>query len=179
MTPSRTSPYLAILVATCVVAADVRADMDFGANDIATVFFVDKSDDRNRVDYGLRLNAQCEPANNDPLFMYWREFEAGRNGRVTHGLNLLEGPVYGAARQNMVERGANFFVLEVELRSIPGRTIRIRVDENHGRCVAVARTRISGVETQLRSAHVTLAGPGNVRYVDLIGGNGRRERLTP
>jgi hypothetical protein len=47
----------------------------FGANDLPTLFFIAKSDDRNRVDYGMRLDSRCAPYGDEPVFPYWREFE--------------------------------------------------------------------------------------------------------
>lgn len=38
-----------------------RATLSSGANDVQTTFFIAKSDDRNRVDYGMRLDTNRAP----------------------------------------------------------------------------------------------------------------------
>jgi hypothetical protein len=71
------------ILAPCVVGfallaapSSARAgDPSFDANDIETLFFIAKSDDRNRVDYGMRLDKHCAPVGEAPVFPYWREFE--------------------------------------------------------------------------------------------------------
>jgi len=39
--------------------SSAHADPHFGPHDVATVFYVSKSENRNRVDYGLHLDADC------------------------------------------------------------------------------------------------------------------------
>src|SRR5689334_14951358 len=66
------------LVAGAILApagAARAGEVAFGAHDVPTVFFISKSDDRNRVDYGIRLDASCAPLNDDAMFLYWRVFE--------------------------------------------------------------------------------------------------------
>ena len=58
----------ALLVFAVVMATsgDARASaVSFGPNDVPTVFFINKSDDHNRVDYGIRLNEHCAPTGDE------------------------------------------------------------------------------------------------------------------
>jgi len=49
-------------VGTLVFSTNSDADgIPFGAFDVPTVFFISKSDDRNRVDYGMRLGPALRP----------------------------------------------------------------------------------------------------------------------
>ncbi len=159
---------------TASVAFSVAlADVDFGPNDVPTVFFVSKSDDDNRVDYGVRLDPQCHPASSSPVAVYWREFENGSGGRVTHGLNLFEVPAYDAADLRVVERSEQGgATLGLTIRALRTRAITIRTwrraSPERG-CSAQARMRIDGVEAILDHVHLTLAGPGAVRYADVNG----------
>ena len=67
------------------VGGDARAEaIVFGPRDVETVFFVTKSSDRNRVDYGIRLSERCAPVNDDAMFPYWRDF-----GGVAAGADAL------------------------------------------------------------------------------------------
>lgn len=65
----------------------------FGAHDVQTVFFIAKSDDKNRVDYAIHLNEHCAPTGDDAIFPYWHEFEY--NPPHTHTLGMLEYVPYG------------------------------------------------------------------------------------
>lgn len=163
-------------------AGVARADVEFGPNDVPTVFFIDKSDDLNRVDYGVRLDADCHPISGSAMVVYWRVFEGDREGRRTLGLNIFEGPVYGIGRQVLVAHDDEEAVLEIEVRALPGRRIRIRSRREAGRCVAEGHATIAGSEARLRSVHVTLGdGPGAVRFLDVFGtredGTSVRERI--
>ena len=72
----RTLGFLLVLAAGSVLPGSASAgDTDFGPNDLQTVFYISKSDDKNRVDYGMRLDSHCAPFGQDPVFPYWREFE--------------------------------------------------------------------------------------------------------
>jgi len=169
---------LGIAVASVGLAASIAfsvalADVAFGPHDVPTVFFVSKSDDDNRVDYGVRLDPQCHPASTSPMAVYWREFENGSAGRVTHGLNLLEVPAYDAADQRIVARAdSGGATLALTIRALRTREITIRTwrraPPERG-CAARASMRIAGVEAILDHVHLTLAGPGAVRYADVNG----------
>lgn len=59
------------LVAVALTTLTSRApasELRFGANDLQTLFFISKSDDRNRVDYGMRLDSRCAPYGEEPVF---------------------------------------------------------------------------------------------------------------
>jgi hypothetical protein len=163
----------------------------FGPFDVPTVFYIDKTDDHNRVDYGLRLDSHCLPVGREPLFPYWREFEHSPPVR-THPLGVFEYIAYGVTHQQLFRSegagGSQKIELQIELRRVH-RVIRvaIRQDEN-GHCVAVPHVAMAGVaglkEAQFLSAHVTLTGLLKVAYVDLNGkdestGALIQERLHP
>lgn len=163
----------AVLAASLVLAlaAVARADVDFSASDVPTIFYVDKSDDRNRVDYGIRLDARCLPTSGSPMVVYWREFERGSAGRVTHGLNIFEGPVYGIDSQRITERRADGATLEVTVRALSSRRLTIRTGPDvGGGCTATATTTIGAARAVLDHVHLTLGdGPGSLRYADIYG----------
>lgn len=158
---------LALLTATSIAYANV----DFAATDVPTIFYVDKSDDRNRVDYGIRLDGRCLPTSGSPMVVYWREFERGSGGRVTHGLNIFEGPVYGVGSQRITERRADGATLEVTVSALSSRRLTIRTGPGTGGgCIATATTTIGGVRAVLDHVHLTLGdGPGSLRFADIYG----------
>lgn len=145
------------------------AEIPFGPYDIPTVFFIDKTDDHNRVDYGLRLDEHCAPVSDTPLFPYWREFEKAPPVR-THKLGTFEYVAYGFKEQRLVRRSEQATVFKIELKKIH-RPIILTIQKGaDGHCTAVARTEISGQPDMVFiSAHVVLKGWLKVAYVDVFG----------
>jgi hypothetical protein len=160
----------AIVLGLLAVASVARADVAFGVHDVATIFFIDKSDDHNRVDYGIHLDESCRPANGSPMEVYWREFEGSSAGHVTHGLNLFEGPVYGVGSQRVSETRPDGVTMEIEIRALSSRHLHIDTQRTEHGCVAHARMTIGGTEARLHHVHLTLGdGPGSLRYADIYG----------
>lgn len=162
----RAGQAIVIVAAISATAAVGLADLEIRPHDVATVFFVTKSDDRNRVDYGVRLDADCRPEGDQPMFAYWRELEPGG---TNHGLNPFEQRFYGVARQERIDRGERGGALRVEIRALRGRAITIRTTRSFDRCVATATLPIDGVEARLEHVHLTLAGPNALRYAEIFG----------
>lgn|GEM_PF-2436498 len=159
-----------MVISILAVTAVAYANVDFSATDVATIFYVDKSDDHNRVDYGIRLDASCLPTSGSPMVVYWREFERGSGGRVTHGLNIFEGPVYGVGSQRITERRADGATLEVTVQALSSRRLTIRTGPGTSGCTATATTTIGGVRAVLDHVHLTLGdGPGSLRFADIYG----------
>ena len=168
----RSVPGFLALAIVLACAGDARAtEIPFGTNDIPTVFFISKSDDHNRVDYGIRLSATCAPTGDDAVFMYWREFEPPPPVR-THPLNMFEYVPYGFSEQHLVHRTQTGGDQLVRLKQLD-RPILVRTKkEADGHCSAIAYARIGGVEgAQLVSVYVKLNGPMSVDYIDVHGKN--------
>jgi hypothetical protein len=161
---------LGLLVLT--TSGDARADaMQFGANDVETVFFISKSDDHNRVDYGIRLTSHCAPVNDDAVFPYWREFENSPPVR-THSLGMLEYVPYGFSEQRLVHRTLTGGEQLVRLKQLARPILVVTKKEADGHCTAVARARVGGVEgAVLTSVYAKLAGLTSVDYIDIHGKN--------
>jgi hypothetical protein len=159
----------AVVVAT---AGDARAStVAFGPHDVQTVFFISKSDDRNRVDYGIRLNDHCAPVGDDAVFPYWRELEHSPPVRI-HSLGMLEYVPYGFSEQRLVHRSLTGGDQLVRLKQL-ARPILVRSRKlPDGRCTATAYARIGGVEgAELVSVYAKLAGAMSVDYIDIHGKN--------
>jgi hypothetical protein len=152
-------------------AAEASEEIKFGANDVPTVFFINKSDDKNRVDYGIRLDAACNPAGEDAMFQYWREFENSPPVR-THGLNMMERVAYGISDQRVVRRSGVRDEWLIRLKQLPRPiTITTAKDPASGKCSATAHTTILGQESTLSSVYVKLGGVMSVDYIDIHGKN--------
>jgi hypothetical protein len=156
------------LAAALVAPAAQAAYPAFGVNDVATVFFIAKSDDHNRVDYWIKLDASCNPVGDEAVTPYWREFEKAPPV-VTHSINWLDRMAYGVAAQHATRRtpaGGDYFM---RLKQV-GRPIGIATKRgSNGKCVATARTTIAGVTAELDSIFAKLSGPISVSYIDIKG----------
>jgi hypothetical protein len=150
-------------------AAGARAEeVHFSPWDVQTVFYISKSDDRNRVDYAIRLDADCMPFGDAPVFPYWREFENSPPVR-THPISFVERVPYGISAQGLNKKnanGADFYVRLRQLDRVIGIATRKEAD---GKCSATPRATIGGIVAQLLSVFAKLAGPFSVDYIDVHG----------
>ncbi len=151
---------------------DARADaMQFSTHDVETVFFISKSDDRNRVDYGIRLNDHCVPVNDDAVFPYWREFENSPPVR-THSLGIFEYVPYGFSEQRLVHRTQTGGDQYLRLKQMERPILVTAKKEADGHCTAIARARVGGVEGAiLTSVYAKLSGATSVDYIEIHGKN--------
>jgi hypothetical protein len=152
---------------------DARAEEPtFQRFDIPTVFYISKSDDHNRVDYGIRLDENCAPRGGDPVFPYWREFEKAPPVRI-HTLGAFEYIGYGISEQRTIRRtpeGSEHFI---RLRQFPKTPIDIWTHRGaDGRCASQARAVINGKPCELDYVWVKLDKGGlfpSVAFVDVHG----------
>ncbi len=179
-------PVASIALFALAAAPDrVAADQpEFGPNDVPTAFFINKSDDHNRVDYGVRLDATCRPVGSEPVFPYWREFENAPPVR-THGLKWIERFVYGLGKQRIVRHEPAGAEITVRLKKLDREVVISTSRTPEGRCTSIARTHIGRLDAALlHSAYVKLYRPMSVEYVEIRGtdpdsGEPVTERLVP
>ena len=159
---------LALVVSPGTVLA---SDPSFGSHDVETLFSVTKSDDRNRVDYGMRLDADCAPVGQDPVFPYWREFERSPPVR-TKPMGAFSRMGYGISAQRTLRRTPTGSDYAIRLKQVDRLLFITTAKTQGGRCSAIVRTKIAGVEyAGLRSIYVKLSGPLSVAYIDIQGQN--------
>jgi hypothetical protein len=156
-------------VALTLTGSALANEPRFGANDVETLFFISKSNDRNRVDYGMRLDSKCAPYGDEPVFPYWREFEPPPPVR-TKPMGAFSKIGYGISTQRIVKRTATGGEIHIKLKQV-GRTIFITTSKGaNGRCSALVRTKIASVQhAELVSIFVKLSGPLSVSYIDIKG----------
>jgi hypothetical protein len=162
----------ALLGGSLSAVSDAKAgEPPFGRFDVQTVFFISKSDDHNRVDYGIHLDAHCVPTQDDAVYFYWREFE--RPPVRVHTPGLLDFVGYGISEQKILFRAPNVAVHYVKLRQLPKMPVQIITTQAaDGRCTTQARSVINGKDSELSYAFVELEKGGftpSVAYVDVHG----------
>lgn len=184
--PARRRTVLALAALGVLLAGADKSHSDpaFGATDVPTVFFISKSDDEARVDYGLLLDAECRPVGKEFVVGYWREFEKGVDKR-THSFHWYDHLGYGLAEQKVVKRTDSGAELRLRLKTVPRDVLITTTKTADGRCAAKARTKVEGVaDAELVSAFVKLKRAWSVDYVELRGRNPANgaalsERLEP
>jgi hypothetical protein len=169
-----------VLAAVALVAQIAGGDPAGGA--VSSVFFVAKSENRNQVHYGVRLDADCVPAGPQPVFAYWRMLEQGP--RATEPLLSREQGAYGIAEQRVLDRRPDGGRVLVRLGALPDRPIAVETSRSEGACRADATTVIGGTPASLTRVFAQLRWPFGVDYLELTGrslSDGRpvRERLAP
>lgn len=154
------------------------------SRDVASVFFIEKSENRNQVHYGVHLDETCAPTGRSPVFAYWRMLERGP--LATEPLLSLEQPAYGVASQRVLASGQ----VAVELGALRARRILVasrpqgQAGQPSDACVAVATTTINGAPAALTSVYAKLSWPFGVAYLMLSGrgladGHEILERVAP
>jgi hypothetical protein len=144
----------------------------------ALLFSIAKSENKNQVQYAVRVNEQCAPLSGTPVFAYWRMLELGPN-RVAP-LLARELRAYGIRRQTVDAQGT----VRVVLNAAPSRVILVRSGRvADGTCQASAQTTIAGSAAYLFNVYLKLKWLG-IDYVLLRGWSTDRthvvtERLAP
>jgi len=157
----------AVLLAVAAGGLVVGVARGEAGRDVASVFLVAKSENRNQVHYGVHLDASCAPVGSVPIFAYWRMLERGP--LATEPLLRREVDAYGFAEQRVVERSADGGRVTLRLHALPGRPIAIQTGSRDGACEAAATTVIGGVPASLRSVYAQLRWPFGVDHLVLSG----------
>lgn len=164
--PSFSAAALAIAAGGLVGLLGPAARGDAG-RDVASVFLVAKSENRNQVHYGVHLDGACAPVGPSPVFAYWRMLEQGP--LATEPLLKREVGAYGVAEQQVIERGAEGGRVTLRLHALPARPITIETRAHGSGCEATATTVIGGAPASLRSVYAQLRWPFGVDHLVLSG----------
>ncbi len=153
-----------------------------GGRVVGSAFFIAKSENKNQVHYGVRVDDRCSPAGTEPVFAYWKMLELGPT--ATEPLLSREVPAYGIAEQRVVERTESGGRVVLRLRALGSRSIEVTTAARDGGCVATATTVIDGAPASLANVFAQLRWPFGVDYLllqgrALDGGRLLRERLSP
>ncbi len=159
---------LLLAAALMLPASPALARVTFGDHDVRTIFYISKSDDRNRVDYGIRLTAQCQPDGDEPVYAYWHRFEPRQS--PFGDLRGLDRRAYGIRRQTVSSRASNGSWIEMRIRGFSRERILILVQRgSDGTCHARAQVRIDDRDAFLHHIFIQLAGPMRIQNVTLEG----------
>lgn len=157
---------LGALALSCLPGS-AGAEGRFGPHDVRSFFGIGKNTDRNEVQYGIRLDKDCLPVGDEPIYAYWRQYEKGPE--VTADLNFLDRTGYGIKRQKVEVRAASGSRVSMVLRATSKRAIALSVRKENNVCVGEALAYINGVSARLEHIHVQLSGPISIDWIDIIG----------
>lgn len=154
----------AALVALLGAPQSGRAEQATPAAFDVPLFTISKSENRNQVQYVVRVDEHCAPLTDAPVWAYWRMMELGPT--KTAPLLGREQPAYGMAAQWMLERGAEGGKIRVVLRALPSRPIEIQTGRSAtGTCMATSTVLISGGLAHLFGVYAKLKWPIGVDYL--------------
>jgi hypothetical protein len=156
----------------------------FGPYDVQTVFYISKSNDKDRVDYGLRLDASCAPVGDKAMFPYWRELEHAPPVR-SHELKFFQYAGYGFSKRRVLDKTAEGGRYLVQIKHVDRDILIVTKMGKEGYCTATPFTKVQGVKgARLDHIFLKVAGIMSVDYLDIHGadpktGKALVERMTP
>jgi hypothetical protein len=157
-----------VLGALLEVPTDGRADQAPSTVRDVPLFTVSKSENRNQVQYVVRVDEHCVPLTDTPIWAYWRMIELGPTR--TEPLLGREHPAYGLEGQRVLERGAEGGRMRLALRAIPSRPIEVEARRSPaGTCVATCTMLILGVPAHLFGVYARLKWPVGLDYLIIHG----------
>jgi hypothetical protein len=134
---------------------------------IASVFHIEKSENRNQVHYAVHVDEACRPIGQQPIYGYWRELERGPN--VVSPLLELERPAYGLAEPRHIERRASGGQVQLSLRALPERPVLVELFQTGASCGARALVAIQKQAAMLTSVYVDVGLLFSVNHVIVRG----------
>jgi len=146
------------------VAAVAIAQPSRAAESLVPIFSIAKSENKNQVQYVVRLDQQCAPVGPNPVSAYWRMLEKGPT--QTAPILSREVRAYGLASQVLDVTSGR---VRVVLKALPDRTLVVTaLRASDGQCHALATMPIAGAPAYVFNVYVHIRWYG-VDYVLLQG----------
>ncbi len=141
---------LALALGSYAPAADAELPRPEGA--FVAAFSIAKSENKNQVQYVVRVDDQCAPMGLTPVSAYWRLLEKGP--AQTAPLLAREVRAYGLASQELATDATGLQVRAV-LKALPRRPLSITTSRgSDGACHALATMSIAGAPAHLFNVYV-------------------------
>jgi Domain of unknown function (DUF4833) len=123
------------------------------------VFSITKSENKNQVQYVMRVDNRCAPVGPAPLSAYWRMLEQGPT--QTAPILAREVRAYGLASQQLLRADTSGGQTRAVLMALPGRPITIVTARGKdGACYALATAIIAGAPAHIFGVYVHLKWDG-------------------
>lgn len=135
---------------------------------VVPLFSIAKSQNRNQVQYAIRVDARCVPTSNAPVFSYWRMLEQG--AARTAPMLPREDAAYGLATQRVTAQNDASGTVLIALKAVPDRSIVVKTSLGpRGTCQALSNMTIAGTPAHLFNVYVRLKSFFRVSYILLRG----------
>lgn len=158
---------LVALVPLDSYATTAAADQPPASGAFVPAFSIAKSENKNQVQYVVRVDDQCTPIGPAPVSAYWRMLESGPT--QTAPILPREVVAYGLASQAVVANATSGTAVRIVLKAMPSRPLTIVTSRGgDGVCRAVATISIAGASAHLFNVYVHLKWDG-VDYLLLRG----------
>jgi Domain of unknown function (DUF4833) len=167
MTPVRVVAMAALVAVSLLFLGAAKLQAIPAWREVA-LFTISKTENKNQVQYALRVDDHCAPIGDAPVYAYWRMIELG----PTRAAPLLarELPAYGVSSQAVLEKGDTGGKVRLTLQAVPSRPILVQTAvAAGGTCQAWSTLTINGVAAHLYNVHVRLRWPLGVEYLLLQG----------
>ena len=123
------------------------------------VFSIAKSQNKNQVQYVIRVDDHCVPIAPAPMSAYWRMLEQGPT--ATAPLLPREEAAYGLASQAIIASDSRGARVRAVLRALASRPLTVATWRGgDGKCTAVATLPIAGQPARLFNVYVLLKWNG-------------------
>ena len=158
--------WVIVLALTTTIGTDARAT----TGREVPLFTIAKSENKNLVQYTVRVDDTCKPTPGAPVYAYWRMLEVGPTR--TAPLLAREVRAYGLSSQQIVSPATTAAVgtVRIVLAAVPDRPLLIDTfRSNDGTCRALSTVRIAGAPAHLFDVYVRLHLPFGVEYMLLQG----------
>jgi len=142
----------------------------------APLFSISKSENKNQVAFAVRLDAECRPVGDAPVYVYWQMLERSRT--AIEPLLPIEQGAYGIERQAVIGVHESGGAVRVVLRALPHREILVRTGRGESACAAEAWTRIADTPARLFNVHARIAWPFGVDSLLITGWAERDGRVV-
>jgi hypothetical protein len=145
------------------------------------VFTIAKSQNKNQVQYVVRVDDHCVPIAPAPMAAYWRMLE--QSPTATAPLLPREAPAYGLASQQIIASDRRGGRVRATLRALTSRPLTVETSRGRdGKCTAVATLPIAGQPARLFNVYVALKWNGVdsllLRGWSMDGSRVIKERIT-
>jgi len=155
-----------LLLALGSYAGPAAGDPPPAAGRSVALFSIAKSENKNQVQFVVRVDERCAPVGTAPVSAYWRLLEKGPT--QTAPILPREVRAYGLASQEFVQTARSGEVHAV-LKALPDRPLIITTSNgSDGVCRALVTTTIAGAPSHLFNVYVHLKWNG-VDYLLLQG----------
>ena len=155
---------LLLALGSCATAAKADPPRPGG---VVPVFSIAKSENKNQVQYVVRLDDRCVPVGPSPVSAYWRMLEQGP--AQTAPILAREVDAYGLSSQVVLGGDSNGGQVRAVLKALPSRPLTIDTSRgSDGKCRALATVSIAGAPAHLSDVYVHQTWDG-VDYLLLQG----------